>query len=65
MADRSGTAAYYSLQAEDKYAGLVAPVGSLRTTIVTTALLAITDCTADDYDGCHGTNCLVNKPVEK
>jgi hypothetical protein len=29
------------------------------------ALLAITGCTTDDYDGCHGTGCLVDRPDER
>lgn len=27
-----------------------------------TVLLAIAGCTADDYDGCRGTGCLVDNP---
>jgi hypothetical protein len=29
------------------------------------ALLAITGCTTDDYDGCHGTGCLVDRPDQR
>ena len=27
--------------------------------------LAIAGCTTDDYDGCHGTGCLVDNPDQK
>ncbi|SFU23038.1 hypothetical protein [Mesorhizobium sp. YR577] len=33
--------------------------------IITTALLAVVGCTADDYDGCHGTGCLVDRPAKR
>jgi hypothetical protein len=26
------------------------------------ALLTVAGCTTDDYDGCHGTGCLVDNP---
>jgi len=32
--------------------------------IVATAFLIVAGCTADDYDGCHGTGCLVDRPVK-
>ena len=31
--------------------------------IATAALLAFAGCTVDDYDGCHGTGCLVDQPT--
>jgi hypothetical protein len=33
--------------------------------ILATALLTIAGCTTDDYDGCHGTGCLVDRPDER
>jgi len=33
--------------------------------ILAAALLTIAGCTTDDYDGCRGTGCLVDRPDER
>jgi hypothetical protein len=32
---------------------------------IVTVLLAVTGCTSDGYDGCHGTGCLVDSPDDR